>query len=209
MVSGRIEDGLRVLTIDPARPDARYIVYRGDYVRPELADGAPFTIHIPSLGVDMSVPVPEGQKPFFKVPDAGVFPFRIGDLEGEIEAVEYTHDRYREVGAREAVDDHRRDHPLILDVRTQREFDAGHLEDAKLIPMQVLAQRIGELEDHKQDPCWSTAPRATAAPWRPRCWWTRASSTSSTCATASASGCGRAAGGEVGPAGPGRLGRGG
>ena len=152
VMSGRIEDGLRVLTFDPARPGERFKIYRGDYVRPELVDGAPFTIEIPALGVDMSVPVPVGEKPYFKVPDAGVFEFRIGQLTGEIEAVEYISDRYKEVSAKEASAIINEIHPFVLDVRTPREYDAGHLQGATLVPVQALAKRIGELESHKDEP---------------------------------------------------------
>ena len=70
-ISGRLEDGLRVLTFDPALPGMRHVIYRGDYVRPELVNGEPFTIEIPNLDVAMSVPVPEGERPYFKVPEAG------------------------------------------------------------------------------------------------------------------------------------------
>lgn len=152
VVSGTLVDGLRVLVFDPAQPGMRYRIYRGDYVRPELVDGAPFTIEIPSLGVDMTVPVPAGQKPYFKVPDVGVFPFRIGQLTGEIEAVDYISDRYKEVSAKEASAVIAEIHPFVLDVRTQLEFDNGHLEGATLVPVQVLAQRIGELDAYKDKP---------------------------------------------------------
>jgi len=152
VMSGRIEDGLRVLTFDPDRPGARYKIYRGDYVRPELVDGAPFTLEIPDLGVDMTVPVPEGQKPYFKVPDTGVFPFRIGQLTGEIEAVDLINDRYREVSAKEASAIIAEIHPFVLDVRTQLEYDNGHLEGATLIPVQVLSERLAELKDQEDEP---------------------------------------------------------
>ena len=38
---------------------------------------------------------------------------------------------------------------LVLDVREQSEYDAGHVLNSKLIPLGKLAQRIGELEKHK------------------------------------------------------------
>ena len=34
----------------------------------------------------------------------------------------------------------------VLDVRTQSEYDAGHLHDAVLIPLAELESRLGELE---------------------------------------------------------------
>jgi rhodanese-related sulfurtransferase len=165
-ISGRLEEGLRVLTFDPALPGMRYVIYRGDYVRPELVNGEPFTIEIPALDVTMSVPVPEGERTYFKVPEAGIFPFRIGNLTGEIEAIEYADSRYREVTAQEAARYIADVHPLVLDVRTPREFASGHLENAVLIPIQNLARRIGELEAHKDQPVFvycRTGNRSTVA----------------------------------------------
>ena len=41
---------------------------------------------------------------------------------------------------------------LILDVRTEREFAAGHIGGAKLIPVQDLERRMGELEGLREKP---------------------------------------------------------
>jgi rhodanese-related sulfurtransferase len=38
---------------------------------------------------------------------------------------------------------------LLLDVRTPREFESGHIEKAILIPVQELEQRIGELDQYR------------------------------------------------------------
>lgn len=38
------------------------------------------------------------------------------------------------------------DAPLVLDVRSQAEFDAGHVPGARLIPHDQLAQRLSELD---------------------------------------------------------------
>lgn len=35
---------------------------------------------------------------------------------------------------------------IILDVRTQREWDKGHIENAKHIPLDELRNRVGELK---------------------------------------------------------------
>jgi len=166
VVSGRVEDGLRVLTFDLDHPGATYKVYRGDYIRPELVDGAPFTIAIPALDVTMTVPVPEGGKTYFKVPDAGVFPFTIGTFTGTLEALEFAHARYREVSSQEAQGLIGAMHPFILDVRTAGEYAGGHLEGATLLPVQELARRIGELDAHKTDPVFvycASGNRSTVA----------------------------------------------
>jgi rhodanese-related sulfurtransferase len=48
---------------------------------------------------------------------------------------------------------------IVLDVRTQPEYDAGHLADAILIPVDDLEARIGELDAYKNTEiivhCWS------------------------------------------------------
>jgi rhodanese-related sulfurtransferase len=38
---------------------------------------------------------------------------------------------------------------VLLDVRTPSEFSSGHIENALLIPVQELEQRIGELEPYR------------------------------------------------------------
>ena len=41
---------------------------------------------------------------------------------------------------------------LVLDVREQSEYDAGHILGSKLIPLGKLSQRIGELEKYRERP---------------------------------------------------------
>ena len=57
--------------------------------------------------------------------------------------------RYRELSAREAREFIRTENPLILDVRTKGEYDTGYIKGAKLIPVQELASRIGEIQEYK------------------------------------------------------------
>lgn len=55
---------------------------------------------------------------------------------------------------------------LVLDVREQSEYDAGHVLNSRLIPLGKLKQRTGELEKHKDKPivvvCRSGSRSATA-----------------------------------------------
>lgn len=152
VISGEIVDGLRVLTFDPTTPGERFTIHRGDYVRPELAGGGPFTLEIPALDVSMSVPVADGERSYFKVPEAGVFEVHIGEWTGEIEAIEFANAHYREVSSEEAarlIDDI---DPFVLDVRTPAEFESGHLAGAVLVPVQTLAQRLDELDEVRDRP---------------------------------------------------------
>ena len=45
-----------------------------------------------------------------------------------------------------------RSKPLILDVRDEAEFAAGHIQEAKHIPLADLAARIKEIEKFKDKP---------------------------------------------------------
>ena len=151
-VSGKVEGGLRVLTIDPAGDSHHYRIYRGDYIRVQLASGQPFTIEIASLEVTKNFPAPEGEKPYIKVPDAGSFPFTIGEVAGVIEALEFRAEAYSEVSSQGALELIANLNPFILDVRTAGEFSAGHIEGAVLIPIQELQGRLGELKGREKDP---------------------------------------------------------
>jgi len=41
---------------------------------------------------------------------------------------------------------------LVLDVREESEYKAGHILNAKWIPLGKLAERVGELERHREQP---------------------------------------------------------
>jgi len=152
VISGKVEGGLRVLTIDPSATDEHYTIYRGDYVRLQLTTGEGFTVDIPTRETVKQYPAPEGEKPYIKFPSAGSFPFTIGEVSGVIEALEYRATAYREVEGLDAAELIANLNPVILDVRTAGEFAGGHIEGAVLIPVQEIQRRVGELADHKGDP---------------------------------------------------------
>lgn len=151
-VSGELDGGLRVLTIDPTASAQEFTIYRGDYVRFALSTGEAFTVEIPSRETVKSYPVAEDEKPYVKFPEAGTFPFTAGDAAGVIEALEYRAAAYREVNALEASEVIANLDPLILDVRTPGEFAGGHIEDAWLIPVQEIQKRLKDLEPHRDQP---------------------------------------------------------
>ncbi len=151
-VSGKIEDGLRVLTFNTQQTTQNFRIYRGDYVRPEIEGSASVHLVIESLEVDGQYPVAEGSKPYFKVPVVGVFPYTAGSLSGVIEAVDLTAATYSEVSASEASKLIATLDPVILDVRTDREFKDGHIANSLLIPVQVLKLRAAELDEYKDRP---------------------------------------------------------
>jgi len=152
-VSGRVEAGLRVLTIDPAATEpTKLTVYRGDYVRVESTNDQPVTIFIPELKVAKTYPVAEGEKAYFKLPNTGTFTYTVGSASGVIEAIEYKASGYSEVSAAEGAELIKNINPLVLDVRTPGEFAQGHLVGAKLIPVQVLQAELGQLAGYEDKP---------------------------------------------------------
>ncbi len=151
-ISGKVTAGLRVITFDPMLEEQNFRIYRGDYIVPEVAGSKTIHLVIPDLDVDNEYPVAEGKRTNFKVPATGVYKYTAGNLSGVIEAVEYRAATYREVSALEARDLIKNRHPLILDVRTEREFISGHILDAILIPVGVFQNRIGEVGGNKEDP---------------------------------------------------------
>jgi rhodanese-related sulfurtransferase len=165
-VSGLVEGGLRVLTFDPAAQGQQFTVYRGDYVRARMTNQDSFTIRIAALQVEKRFPVTDGEKPYFKVPDAGRFEFSLGDAGGVIQALEYKAAGYRELSSTEAAELIANIDPLIVDVRTAGEYRGGHLENARLVPVQEFQRRIGEMSAHKNEPVFvycRTGNRSTVA----------------------------------------------
>ncbi|MBK8164992.1 MAG: rhodanese-like domain-containing protein [bacterium] len=165
-VSGRLEGGLRIVTLDPAQPATVVRVYRGDYVQLELPGGEPFTVTVDSLRQSWTWPVPEGGKPYLKMSEAGSYAFTAGPVTGTFEVIEYQAAAYRELRADEAAKIIANLEPLVLDVRTPGEFAGGHLEGALLVPIQQMQARLGELAAHRDGPVFiycQTGNRSTVA----------------------------------------------
>ena len=57
--------------------------------------------------------------------------------------------KYTEVDAQAFATAIKEPNTVLLDVRTQGEFDNGHIEGATLIPVEQLSNRLGELENAK------------------------------------------------------------
>lgn len=165
-VSGRLEGGLRLVTLDPAQPAPVVRVYRGDYVQVELPGSAAFTVTVDSLKQSWTWPVPEGGKPYLKMSEAGSYAFTAGPVTGTFEVIEYQAAAYRELTAAEAAKVLANLKPFVLDVRTPGEFAGGHLEGATLLPIQQMQARIGELAARRDEPVFiycQTGNRSTVA----------------------------------------------
>jgi rhodanese-related sulfurtransferase len=95
-----------------------------------------------------------------------LFAFSLGEVNGDIIAVNYQQARYQEISANEAAQLINNEHPLILDVRTPGEYNSGHLQNAVLIPVQELQGRLKELAAYKDREILiycATGSRSTAA----------------------------------------------
>ena len=148
-VSGNMENGLRVLSVNSNKKDMTYTVYRGDYIVFKVNDGAAHQLVIPSLNIDNQIPVPENEKPYIKMKESGVIEFLIDDSKGMIKVIDFEGSRYWEVSSKEGADLIININPFILDVRTEREYLQGHLENSFLLPVQVLEDEIGLIEKYK------------------------------------------------------------
>ena len=150
-ISGRLEEGYRILTVPPANTPMRFTVYRGDYVKFELpADDADRILTLPALDIKQRLPHRLDEARHITMRHVGVLPFTIGQRTGTIEVVDFRRPNYRELTAAQAADMIARFDPLILDVRTPQEYKAGHLANAMLLPVQALQQNIQRLSTHRE-----------------------------------------------------------
>ena len=58
----------------------------------------------------------------------------------------------KEVGSAEALQLINHKNAIILDVREESEFKAGHILNSKLLPLGKVRERIGELERYREQP---------------------------------------------------------
>jgi len=165
--SGQIVNGFRVLkAIDSGNP-LHWIVYRGDYIKFDIDQAlADPVLAIPGLSVKEKLLPDLEQTPYFKMKEMGIFEVFIGSLAGTLEVVEYYQANYEAVSAQQALSVIESLNPLILDVRTPKEYAAGHLENSVLIPVQQLQARLEELAEAKDQPILiycATGNRSTVA----------------------------------------------
>ena len=147
-VSGTLKGGLRHLPANSSGGTLDFTVYRGDYIVFET-DGTVREFSVPDLQIDDTVPRPESEKPYFKMKEAGVFSFTLGERQGTITVLEMTEPQYKELSAADAAELIKQSEPFILDVRTEGEYRGGHLSGAALLPVQVLSENLDKLEEYK------------------------------------------------------------
>jgi len=154
-ISGSMENGLRVLPVNIDEKKFNYTVYRGDYIVFKINSGSGsengifHRLIIPSLEIDKQIPVPENEKPYIKMKESGSLEFSIDESKGVIKIIDFEGPRYWEVTSKEGADLIKNINPFILDVRTEGEYNQEHLEDAFLLPVQILEQKIGLIEKYR------------------------------------------------------------
>jgi rhodanese-related sulfurtransferase len=150
VVSGSVEGGFRVLPIDVSEKEQHYTVYRGDYIKFKIQGSLQtLVLSIPQLSIKKGLPSDFDEAPFFKMKKMGKFTFSLGNVNGTLKVIGYQQANYREVSSLEASQMIQSDRPYILDVRTPREYNGGHLKGSVLIPVQQLQARLNQLAGYK------------------------------------------------------------
>ncbi|MFH1981672.1 MAG: thioredoxin domain-containing protein [Pseudomonadota bacterium] len=161
---GDIVNGVRVIRRPAAATIDSIYVYRGETVLLSMAPAdTAYAIHIPGLSVSAENTAAKPLDIRFKAKSVGVYPIYCngacptgdGMQTGRIvvmpyaEAAETADTSYTEVSAAEARQLISAENPFILDVRTPMEFKSGYIPGAVLIPVQQLADRIGEIASQR------------------------------------------------------------
>lgn len=149
-VSGRLVGGLRILPVPANEQNLQLTVYRGDYIKFKPAEASgPSLLSIPALNIRQTLPADQTRAPYFKMKQTGTFAFTLGHTDGRITVIHYHQSQYTEVSAARASEIIAARAPLILDVRTAGEYKRGRLQNAALIPVQVLEKNLDKLAAYK------------------------------------------------------------
>jgi len=150
-ISGDIVNGLRVVDYESIE-SGNLTFYRGDYLVINHEHSDTITLKIDELKISKQYPAPVKEKSYVKLKSVGAFQYSFGEVKGTINIVEYTQAQYKAINAAEANEVIKNLDPVILDVRTQFEFDRGYLKNTQLIPLQVLQKEYIKLSEHKDKP---------------------------------------------------------
>jgi rhodanese-related sulfurtransferase len=165
--SGQLVNGFRVLSVAESDGSPEWTVFRGDYIKFNLGPGMKDPVFsIPSLSIEKSLVSDLAKAPYFKMKEVGSFDFLLGSLVGILKVVEYNQINYEAVSAQQGQQVIDSFNPIILDVRTPREYARGHLENSVLIPVRQLQSRMDELAKFSDEPILiycATGNRSTVA----------------------------------------------
>lgn len=155
---GAVKNGVRHITIDGALSAGNVLTYRGDKVELTVsASGTPFTVSLPEQKIQGTSNGKDDITLNFETKQLGFYPILIKNDSGRddrlwLGVIQYGtgENSYREVEAKTFAEEIKKDGTFLLDVRTQNEYNDGHIKGAKLIPVQDLQRRIGELDSQKE-----------------------------------------------------------
>lgn len=163
-VSGRLENGLRVIDARTLGDAPDLTVFRGDYIR--FDGGGAVCFKVPDLMIEKCLDPDISPSPYFKMKQAGRYGYTLGGIQGTIQVIEFQGVHYQALTADQAQKVMAEISPLLLDVRTPKEYAAARIQGAVLIPVQQLSQRLSELEPYKGEPILiycATGNRSTVA----------------------------------------------
>ncbi len=149
-VSGKVENGIRILDWNPDQ--THYVVYRGDYIKFRIkGPRVPHIVRIPALKVNRQIEGNPDHDKLIKMELLGNLSMLMDNQPGTLEVIGLSKPNYKEINATDALELIDKTHLFILDVRTPREYAAGHLQGAKLIPVQVLQTSLAQLDSVKDE----------------------------------------------------------
>lgn len=166
-IDGEITNGYRVLTLETEEKVQDFHVYRGDYIKFKLPGVLKETeVVIPALEERKKLTSDSKNTSYIKMKKIGDFPYMVDTIKGTITVIEYDQPSYKALTAEDAEKFIKDRNPLILDVRTPQEYKSGHIENSKVIPVQVLQSQLQELDIYKNGPVLiycATGNRSTVA----------------------------------------------
>ncbi len=147
---GTLVSGYRILPIQKSQDQIHLTVFRGDYIKFKFDQTIINPVlSIPDLSIEQKLSEDINRTPYFKMKKTGLFSFSLGSVRGDIKVIDYHQPNYKEVTSKESAELIQNIQPLILDVRTVKEYKQGHLKDSVLIPVQHLQARFHEIADYK------------------------------------------------------------
>ena len=151
-VISKVKDGFRILDIDTNQGIQEFTVYRGDYIKFRLPKAIGDSSAVfPTLKKEKPLTHDLKTTSYFKMKHTGIYPFQIKSVKGQIIVIEYQQASYKALSSKDADGYIKTYKPLILDVRTKKEYAKGHLENSILLPVQELQKRIHELDVYKNN----------------------------------------------------------
>ncbi len=162
--NGKLKDGVREIQINVGNSSENLgdiYVYRGDTVTLTFKNSSfEHSVSIPEYDIVTQTDAGKELTVGFKAAKTGIYPIYCngncptgdGAMVGRIVVMDYEDSKqakFRNIDPAQARNLIQRGDIILLDVRTPREYYAGHIEGATLIPIQQLQGRLGEIEKHK------------------------------------------------------------